>query len=114
MSKAVRIAINGFGRIGRSFLRALYENNYRDSIQVTLINEPAASEAIAHLLKYDSSHGRFGFKVTQSDDKLNVAGDDIVLTHETDITVSTGHLITLTLLLTARGFTEVRKTGNVT
>ena len=48
MSKAVRIAINGFGRIGRSFLRALYENNYRDSIQVTLINEPAASEAIAH------------------------------------------------------------------
>ena len=85
MSKAVRIAINGFGRIGRSFLRALYENNYRDSIQVTLINEPAASEAIAHLLKYDSSHGRFRFKVTQSDDKLNVAGDDIVLTHETDI-----------------------------
>ncbi|MTJ01824.1 erythrose-4-phosphate dehydrogenase [Idiomarina piscisalsi] len=85
MSKAVRIAINGFGRIGRSFLRALYENNYRDNIQVVLINEPAASEAIAHLLKYDSSHGRFGFKVVQSQDELTVAGDDIALEHETDI-----------------------------
>lgn len=85
MSKAVRIAINGFGRIGRSFLRALYENGYRDSIQVVLINEPAASEAIAHLLKYDSSHGRFGFKVTQSNDELTVAGDDIALAHETEI-----------------------------
>ena len=53
MSEPARIAINGFGRIGRSFLRALYENGYRDSVQVVLINEPAASEAIAHLLKYD-------------------------------------------------------------
>jgi len=68
MSKPARIAINGFGRIGRSFLRALYENGYRDSVQVVLINEPAASEAIAHLLKYDSSHGRFGKKVTHSGD----------------------------------------------
>ena len=85
MSRCVRIAINGFGRIGRSFLRALYENGYRDSIQVVLINEPAASEAIAHLLKYDSSHGRFGFKVTQSNDELTVAGDDIALAHETEI-----------------------------
>ena len=77
MSKPARIAINGFGRIGRSFLRALYENGYRDSVQVVLINEPAASEAIAHLLKYDSSHGRFGEKVTHSGDTLTVAGDAI-------------------------------------
>ncbi|HAS16303.1 MULTISPECIES: erythrose-4-phosphate dehydrogenase [Idiomarina] len=85
MSKPARIAINGFGRIGRSFLRALYENGYRDSVQVVLINEPAASEAIAHLLKYDSSHGRFGEKVTHSGDTLTVAGDAIALTHQTEI-----------------------------
>ncbi|MCK7459595.1 erythrose-4-phosphate dehydrogenase [Idiomarina aminovorans] len=85
MSEPTRIAINGFGRIGRSFLRALYENNYRDSVQVVLINEPAASEAIAHLLKYDSSHGRFGEKVSQSGDTLTVAGDVIALTHQTEI-----------------------------
>lgn len=85
MSTPARIAINGFGRIGRSFLRALYENHYGDSVQVVLINEPAASEAIAHLLKYDSSHGRFGRAVSLSNDALTVAEDTIALTHETDI-----------------------------
>lgn len=81
----VRVAINGFGRIGRSCLRALYENGYREHIQVVLINEPAAAEAIAHLLKYDSSHGRFQTSVEQHDDRLTVGGDDITLTHADSI-----------------------------
>lgn len=82
---AIKVAINGFGRIGRSCLRALYENGYREQLQVVLINEPAESEAIAHLLKYDSSHGRFRTKVTQQDDQLTVVDDAIALTHETTI-----------------------------
>ncbi|GAB7199888.1 hypothetical protein OS31_11840 [Dickeya oryzae] len=55
----IRIAINGFGRIGRSVLRALYESGRRAEITVVAINELANAEGIAHLLKYDSSHGRF-------------------------------------------------------
>lgn len=82
---SVRVAINGFGRIGRSCLRALYENNYRSNIEVVLINEPAASSAMAHLLKYDSSHGRFKFAVQHHDDQLTVNDDVIALTHETAI-----------------------------
>ncbi|RUO75211.1 erythrose-4-phosphate dehydrogenase [Idiomarina seosinensis] len=82
---SINVAINGFGRIGRSCLRALYENGYRDQLRVVLINEPADSKAIAHLLKYDSSHGRFKTAVNQVDDQLTVGDDSIALTHETDI-----------------------------
>ncbi|MFC4700319.1 glyceraldehyde 3-phosphate dehydrogenase NAD-binding domain-containing protein [Glaciecola siphonariae] len=60
----LRIGINGFGRIGRSVVRAIYENGFQESIQVAAINEVAAPEAMAHLLQYDSTHGRFAHKVT--------------------------------------------------
>ena len=53
--KPARIGINGFGRIGRSVLRSLYERGYRNHIEVVAINELAPVEAMAHLLKYDTS-----------------------------------------------------------
>ena len=71
----IRIAINGFGRIGRSVLRALYESGRRAEISVVAINELANAEGMAHLLKYDSSHGRFAWDVRQECDTLSV-GDD--------------------------------------
>ena len=55
----LRVAINGFGRIGRNIVRALYENGYNDRIKVVAINEIAEPAAMAHLLKYDTAHGRF-------------------------------------------------------
>jgi len=75
----LRIAINGFGRIGRNVLRALYETGRNQNIQVVAINELADPEGIAHLLKYDTSHGRFAFDVELKQDKLLVAGDEIQL-----------------------------------
>ena len=51
-----RVAINGFGRIGRNILRALIEQG-RDDIEVVAINDLASTENLAHLLKYDSVHG---------------------------------------------------------
>jgi len=54
-----RLAINGYGRIGRSVLRALYESGARDKLQIVAINELADCATIAHLTKYDSVHGRF-------------------------------------------------------
>ncbi|MDX5329132.1 MAG: glyceraldehyde 3-phosphate dehydrogenase N-terminal domain-containing protein, partial [Marinobacter sp.] len=55
----IRIAINGFGRIGRNILRAVYENNYRNQLQIVAINDLGDAETNAHLFKYDSVHGRF-------------------------------------------------------
>ncbi len=57
----IRIAINGFGRIGRNVVRALYESGRRAEITVVAINELADAAGIAHLLKYDTSHGRFAW-----------------------------------------------------
>ena len=67
----MKIAINGFGRIGRMVLRSLVERNVRD-IQVVAINDLGSLEDNAHLFKYDSIHGRFGGQVTTSGDSLDV------------------------------------------
>jgi glyceraldehyde 3-phosphate dehydrogenase/D-erythrose 4-phosphate dehydrogenase len=77
-----RIAINGYGRIGQCVLRALYENRYRDHFQVVAINELADIDTIAHLTRFDSTHGRFQGDVTVKGDALIVNGDPIrVLRH---------------------------------
>ncbi|KAB7662359.1 erythrose-4-phosphate dehydrogenase [Plesiomonas shigelloides] len=77
----IRVAINGFGRIGRSVLRALYESGKREQMQVVAINELAAPEGIAHLLQYDSTHGRFSRSVCIDGETLDVDGDTIQLLH---------------------------------
>ena len=81
----IRVAINGYGRIGRSILRALYENGLREKIQIVAINELADAEAIAHLTQFDSSHGRFGFKVKACDDHLCVNEEKIALLQQEEI-----------------------------
>lgn len=80
----IKIAINGFGRIGRSILRALYETGRNDQFQIVAINELAKPEGIAHLLKYDTTHGRFAYSVSYENSKLNVAGDEIALFHQSE------------------------------
>lgn len=67
----VKVAINGFGRIGRLVARALYESGRKD-IEIVAINDLADAATNAHLLKYDSVHGRFPFDVS-------VSGTDIVI-----------------------------------
>jgi len=76
----IRIAINGFGRIGRNILRALYENDYRKQLQVVAINDLGDAETNAHLLKYDSVHGRFDGIVSHDTESLSVNGDRIAIT----------------------------------
>ncbi|QQG35467.1 MAG: type I glyceraldehyde-3-phosphate dehydrogenase [Micavibrio aeruginosavorus] len=71
-----RVAISGFGRIGRLVLRALYESGRKD-IQIVAINDLADLPTNAHLLKYDSVHGRFPFDVSAEGDTLIVNGDRI-------------------------------------
>jgi glyceraldehyde 3-phosphate dehydrogenase (phosphorylating) len=73
----IRVAINGFGRIGRNIVRALYENNYRDKIQVVAINDLADIEGNAHLLKYDTVHGHFSENISHDGSHLFVGSDQI-------------------------------------
>jgi len=81
---AIRIAINGYGRIGRSVLRTLYESDRQQEIKIVAINELAAPQAIAHLTEFDSTHGHFPFPVKLVDGNLQVAGDCIYLeSHKT-------------------------------
>jgi len=82
---AVRVAINGFGRIGRLVLRAAAENK-RSDIQVVGINDLGPVATNAHLLKYDSVHGRFPHEVTTGDDWMDAGGGKIHVTAERDPT----------------------------
>jgi D-erythrose 4-phosphate dehydrogenase len=70
----LRLAINGYGRIGRTVLRALQESPHRDALQVVAINELADAATVAHLTRYDSTHGRFPGAVELRDDDLVVNG----------------------------------------
>ena len=82
---SVRIAINGFGRIGRNVVRALYESGRRAEVTVVAINELADAAGMAHLLKYDTSHGRFAWDVHQEREQLFVGDDAIRILHQRDI-----------------------------
>lgn len=74
-----RLAINGYGRIGRCVLRALYERGLQDRLRVVAINEPGDLATVAHLTKYDSTHGRFPGTVEVRGDALQVNGDTIAV-----------------------------------
>ena len=74
-----RLAINGFGRIGRNVLRALIEQDRKD-LEVVAINDLASPENLAHLLKYDSVHGRYPGKITFTENSLNLGYGDIEVT----------------------------------
>ena len=74
---AVKIAINGYGRIGRNVLKALYESNRTDELQIVAINDLGDSKSNAYLTKYDSAHGTFPFEVEAKEDSLIVDGDEI-------------------------------------
>jgi D-erythrose 4-phosphate dehydrogenase len=81
--RPIRLAINGYGRIGRCFLRALYASPYREKFRIVAINEPADTATIAYLTRFDSTHGVFPGKVTTEGEYLIVDGQEIAVTHET-------------------------------
>ncbi len=81
----IRVAINGYGRIGRSVLRAAYESKLQDQVKIVAINEPADNKTIAHLTRYDSTHGRFLGEVNCDKNTLTVCGDSIAIVHQDDL-----------------------------
>ncbi len=81
----MRIAINGFGRIGRTILRQVLSRPDADSVQVVLINDIAPADMLGYLFQYDSTFGPLPFEVTTTDDMLSVAGRQFPLTRQTDL-----------------------------
>lgn len=82
MSPVLRIAINGYGRIGRCFLRALYESKLENQFQIVLINEPSDLESMVYLSRFDSTHGVFPGSVQTGNESLVINGHAIAVTHE--------------------------------
>lgn len=74
---AIRAAINGYGRIGRNILRALYESGRTREISIVAINDLGDAKTNAHLTRYDSVHGKFKSEVQVENDAITVAGDRI-------------------------------------
>ncbi len=80
----IKVAINGYGRIGRNIMRALYESNRTHEIQIVAINDLGDSKTNAHLTKYDTVHGKFPFEVSVDGDYIVINGDKIRVLAERD------------------------------
>ncbi len=78
----IKVAINGYGRIGRNILRAIYESDRSDEIQIVAINDLGDTNTNAHLTKYDTAHGRFPGEVSVEGEYMVVNGDKIRVTAE--------------------------------
>lgn len=79
--RPLRLAINGFGRIGRCFLRALHESGKAEHLHVVAINEPAELESITYLTRFDSTHGRFPGSVQAIPGGITINGHPIAVSH---------------------------------
>lgn len=107
----IKIAINGFGRIGRSIVRALYESGRNKQIEIVAINELAKPEGIAHLLKYDTTHGRFKYNVKLTSQGLVVDGDAIKLFHHREISQLPWDSLNIDVVLDCTGIYATKADG---
>ena len=80
----IKVAINGFGRIGRNVVRALYESDKRSEIEIIAINGRGEPQAKTHLFKYDSAHGRFPGEVSCDGESIIINGDKITMLYDRD------------------------------
>ena len=106
-----RIAINGFGRIGRTVLRAWCQQQSPGALDIVAINEIADPDTVAHLARYDSTHGRFPGTITHTNDTLNVDDRAIVLLGETDISALPWNALAIDVVLECTGTFSDRATA---
>src|SRR5499426_1588351 len=81
---AIKVGINGYGRIGRNTLRALYESQRTGEIQIVAVNDLGNANTNAHLTRYDTAHGKFAGTVVVDGDSMVVNGDRIKVFSERD------------------------------
>jgi erythrose-4-phosphate dehydrogenase len=107
----LRVAINGYGRIGRTLLRALQESPHRSALQVVAINELADAATVAHLTRYDSTHGRFPGAVELVGDRLRIGEHEKVLLRTADIADLDWRSIEVDMVLECSGAFSDRATA---
>ena len=115
----LNIAINGYGRIGRSVLRAFYESQmYHNQqplplapINIVAINELADNKTIAHLTRYDSTHGRFAGKISLTEDTLRINENKIRILHEENIAQLPWQALNIDVVLECTGTFNDRTTA---
>ncbi len=105
----LRLAINGYGRIGRSVLRALYEGDFRRDLQIVAVNELADSGTVVHLTRYDSTHGRFPGSVAGTENSLLVDTDELRLLREPDLAALPWAQLEVDVVLECTGTFSERK-----
>lgn len=109
----INIAINGYGRIGRCVLRALFEANLENTINIVAINELADDKTIAHLTKYDSTHGKFLGDVSLDNGYLLINQQRIRIVHERNINNLPWRSLKVDLVLECTGSFTDRKTAQL-
>jgi glyceraldehyde 3-phosphate dehydrogenase len=108
----IKVAINGFGRIGRNILRAFHESATRHDLQFVAINDLGDAKTNAHLLKYDTVHGRFRGTVEVSGNSMRVNGQDIKVVAERDPSKLPWKALGVDVVLECTGlFTSKAKAG---
>ena len=108
----IKVAINGYGRIGRNVLRALYESNRTHEVRVVAINDLGDAETNAHLTQYDTAHGRFPHEISVDGGDLVVKGDRIKVFAERDPAKLPWGMLGVDVVLECTGlFTSKAKAG---
>lgn len=105
----LKIAINGFGRIGRNITRALYESGFRDRMQLVAVNDLSDLATHAHLLKYDSVHGRFPKDVSVSGAELVIDKDHVQFFSEKNPALIPWGKLNVDIVLESTGFFTSRE-----
>ncbi len=108
----IKVAINGFGRIGRNILRAFHESATKHDLQFVAINDLGDAKTNAHLLKYDTTHGRFKGTVAVSGNSMQVNGQNIQVVAERDPSKLPWQALGVDIVLECTGlFTSKAKAG---
>jgi glyceraldehyde 3-phosphate dehydrogenase len=107
----VKVAINGYGRIGRNIMRALYELDRTDEISIVAINDLGDANSNAHLTKYDTAHGKFPGTVIVEDGDLVINGDRIKVFAERDPSKLPWAELGVDLVMECTGFFRSRETA---
>lgn len=109
MSHRVRLAVNGYGRIGRCVVRALHESPLRDHMQVVVINEPSNLDTMEYLTQYDSTHGVFPGQVERDENGLVLDGHPITVLHRDTPEAVDWHGMSVDMMLECSGQYSTRK-----
>lgn len=108
----IRVAINGYGRIGRMILRALHESNRTDEISIVAINDLGDAKINAHLTEFDSVHGRFDRSVSVNNNTMSIDDHSIAIYSESDPHALPWHLLDIDVVYECTGrFTNREAAG---